>query len=245
MKQDGENKQNAIIGNWKLSLATIMALMLLTSSMAFGADVLFIVGQKKMKAIDSHIKTSLIDKGFSVTVRKDYAVSVEDTLDKDLLIISDSVVANKIQIDLRDLHVPLICSEAMLFDDLGMTRQARFKDFGRKTRQQYVQVVKSDHPLAAALADDVQVSTQGLFMGWGVPSDDAIKVAKMRGNQDRYPIFAYDAGAKMPDQAAPAKRVGFFLNNNTKGDITDQGWALFDAAVDWAASDALAVAQAN
>ena len=162
MKQDGENKQNAIIGNWKLSLATIMALMLLTSSMAFGADVLFIVGKKKMKSIDSHIKTSLIDKGFSVTVRKDYAVSVEDTLDKDLVIISDSVVANKIQIDLRDLHVPLICSEAMLFDDLGMTRQKRNKDFGRKTRQQYVNMVNSDHPLAAALSDDVQVSTQGL-----------------------------------------------------------------------------------
>ena len=71
-------------------------------------------------------------------------------------------------------------------------------------------------------------------MGWGAPSEEAIKVAMIKDDQTKYPIFAYEAGAKMPHQVAPAKRVGFFLNNNTKGSITSEGWSLFNAAVDWA-----------
>ena len=41
------------------------------------------------------------------------------------------------------------------------------------------------------------------------------------------------------------KRIGFYLSNKNKGSITDDGWALFDAAVDWAVADPIALAKAK
>jgi hypothetical protein len=36
--------------------------------------------------------------------------------------------------------------------------------------------------------------------------------------------------------AAPAKRVGFFATDGMTDNMNDNGWKLFDAAVDWAAA---------
>jgi hypothetical protein len=47
-------------------------------------------------------------------------------------------------------------------------------------------------------------------------------------------IFGYETGATMPGAVAPARRVGFFLEDLTAGSLTPAGWALFDAAVRWA-----------
>jgi hypothetical protein len=33
---------------------------------------------------------------------------------------------------------------------------------------------------------------------------------------------------------APARRVSFFLSNDTAAALNTNGWALFDAAVNWA-----------
>ena len=51
-------------------------------------------------------------------------------------------------------------------------------------------------------------------------------------------VFAYERGAPMPGlPAAPARRVGLFLQNYTAEVMSDAGWALFDAAIAWAMRD--------
>jgi len=230
---------------WKLIIGILLIFLFITSNVAFGAEVLFVVGKHKLTAVDKKVMSSLVDKGFNVMVREDKRVLNKDLVGKDLIIISDSVIVKWLKVDFRDTQIPIICAEALLFENLGMTNQTKSEDYGRKTRQQYVTIVDPDHPLAAALNDDVQVSTEGLFIGWGVPSHEAIKVATMMGNQSRYTIFAYDAGAQMQGPIAPAKRIGFYLSNKNKGSITTDGWALFDAAVNWAVTEPVELAKAK
>jgi hypothetical protein len=51
-------------------------------------------------------------------------------------------------------------------------------------------------------------------------------------------LFAYERGAPMPGlPAAPARRVGMFLQNYTAQVMSDAGWSLFDAAITWAMRD--------
>ncbi len=236
---------DSTIGYLKKTIGILLTFLFITSNVAFGADVLFVVGKQRLKNVDNKVMSNLIDKGFNVVVREEKWVRDKDLAGKDLIVISDSVVVKWLKVDFRDTQIPIICAETLLFDNLGMTKQVKSEDYGRKTRQQYVSIVNSDHPLAASLTNDVQVSTEGLFIGWGVPGEEAIKVATMMGNQSRYTIFAYDAGTRMQGPIAPAKRIGFYLSNKNKGSITHDGWALFDAAVDWAVAEPIALAKAK
>ena len=48
-------------------------------------------------------------------------------------------------------------------------------------------------------------------------------------------IFAIEQGAELAKGAgpAPARIVGFSLPGNQDPDLSDDGWALFDAAIRW------------
>ena len=114
-----------------------------------------------------------------------------------------------------------------------MTGQTKKVDFGRKSRQTKLLIINPDHPLCASCSEEVQVCSKSFFMGWGVPGENAIAVAGLSLDPEKCTIFAYDAGVEMPGLVAPDKRVGFFLFRNTANSFATEGWALFDAAVDW------------
>lgn len=70
-------------------------------------------------------------------------------------------------------------------------------------------------------------------MSWGRPGCGAIAIATVYGQPDKAAIFAYEKGATMDYAAlAPARRVMFFLDNDTFVNLSPAGVALFDAAVD-------------
>ena len=73
-------------------------------------------------------------------------------------------------------------------------------------------------------------------MGWGVPGENAIAIAGLSNDPHKCTIFAYEAGVEMPGLVAPEKRVGLFLFRDTAESFTPEGWALFDAPVDWSIS---------
>ena len=87
--------------------------------------------------------------------------------------------------------------------------------------------------LAAGLTGTVAVSTAADTLPQGNPGAAAVIVARLPGTTTASD-FAYDTGAAMPGLAAPARRVGLFLGDNTAAIFTANGWALFDAAVTWA-----------
>jgi len=198
----------------------------------FGAEILFITGTRVYDS-DIAIQNNLKSHG-SVTVIQDRAAQYTDALEKDLVVISESVYSRKVTSAFRNLPVPVIVSEPWLFNDMGMTGSTYSIDFGRAKKQSSMIINESKHDLTAGLSREVSINHRKSAIGWGVPGQAALKIATLKSDPAKCTVFAYDKGAQMPGLAAPAKRLGFFLYRRTASFLTSEGWALFNAAVKWA-----------
>jgi hypothetical protein len=220
----------------------LLILFTFNASSAIGAKILFVVGKKpavghkELRAGDVAIKNHLESRGLELVIEEDADVRGEDSEGMDLVILSESARSREIGTKFREVAVPVICSEPWIFGDLGMTGRTKKVDFGRQSRQRKLVIINPDHPLCASCAKEVRVCSRRFFMGWGVPGEHAVAIAGLCRDPRKCTIFAYDAGVEMPGLVAPAKRVGFFMFRNTADSLTQEGWALFDAAVDWSMS---------
>ena len=90
--------------------------------------------------------------------------------------------------------------------------------------------------MAAGLpAGVVDVYEKQAPMNWGKPGLGATLIATLYGHPEKAAIFGYEQGATMDyESLAPARRVMFFLDNETFPNLSNAGLKLFDAAVDWA-----------
>jgi hypothetical protein len=55
------------------------------------------------------------------------------------------------------------------------------------------------------------------------------------GDATHAAIYRYETGAAMVGTTAAARRVGFFLWEDTAAALVGNGWPLFDLAAKWAA----------
>ena len=124
---------------------------------------------------------------------------------------------------------------------MGMTGDARSIYYGNE--DSVALYVSSEHPLSAGLSGPVLVLSEPHELAWGTPSLGATVVATIPGDETKAAIFAYEAGAPMVGITAPARRVGLFYDSS--GAYNDDAWALFSAAVTWAAQPAAPDAASN
>jgi hypothetical protein len=136
----------------------------------------------------------------------------------------------------RTLAVPLVTWENDLLDDLAMSGKRHDVDFGETGKERYLWLVNAPHPIAAGLpAGVVNVYGKQAAMSWGKPGLGASIIATVYGQPDKAAIFAYETGATMDyETLAPARRVMFFMSNDSFTNLSESGHQLFDAAVDWA-----------
>lgn len=91
-------------------------------------------------------------------------------------------------------------------------------------------------PAAAALVSDGKVTVY-VFVAVG-PGKGAKVIATewaSSASSARPAIYRYDKGAALTSGTAPERRVGFFVRDvKLYSALNAAGWALFDAAVDWA-----------
>lgn len=231
--------------NLGVSCLICVAIVICSASFALCVEILYIAGENDAKAADKTIIRHLRSRGFTVQVKEDALAQTSDAENKDLVFISESVLAMKVNAKFRNVVTPVICSEPWLYDDFGMTGTKKFKDFGRKAKQKTICITDPNHPLSAALSGTVQVSSKTNYFGWGIPGKKAIRVACLSCNPEKYVIFGYDAGMEMPGLVAPGKRVGFFMFKNSGGCLTANGWCLFDAVVDWTLEEELGLRHAS
>jgi hypothetical protein len=176
--------------------------------------------------------------GFRV-VGVDEAAGPEVVAGKDLVIISESVDALNVGTKYRNTPVPLITFENDLLGELGMTGLKNGTDYGTDDNQRFLWLVNAPHPLAAGLSAGIQnvLLDEHFKMNWGKPGLGAITIATLRGEPDKAAIFAYERGATMNwEFLAPARRVSFFLWQDTFEQMRPEGLGLFRAAVLWAVS---------
>ncbi|AJZ63092.1 putative lipoprotein transmembrane [Paraburkholderia fungorum] len=186
-------------------------------------------------AVDQKVAAHLTARGYSVRML-DHAQPPEAVGDANLVVISSTVSSKQVAGGWRYLAKPLLTWENDLLDDFAMTGKRHDVDFGEAEKERYLWLVNAPHPIAAGLPAGVtNVYVKQAAMSWGKPGLGATTIATLYGQPEKAAIFAYEKGATMDyESLAPARRVMFFLNNDTFGNLSPAGNSLFDAAVDWA-----------
>ncbi len=192
-----------------------------------------VVGDLVLNSGDAAVRNRLEGFGYTVIVVLDSDSSAADATGRDLVIISSTSDSEEVNSKFRDVAVPVIVNEPWIFDDMGMTGPTEWVDYSWVDDQTQIDIIDPGHPLAAGLSGTVTVSSVADIVTLGVPNTNAARVATQAGETDWFTIFAYESGASMVDITAPARRVGYFLNDAMSDTLTEDGRALFDAAVNW------------
>jgi hypothetical protein len=223
------------------------AVLLAAGSLALGARAAALPGQGRKVVllvqregpnlpVDEKVQAHLASRGFAVALQ-DQSATPEVASGADLVVISSTVAAKDVSAAWRQLPVPLLTWENDLLDDLAMTGKRHDTDFGEAARERYLWLVNAPHPMGAGLPAGVaNVYAKQAGMSWGRPGLGATTIATLYGQPEKAAIFGYEKGATMDyESLAPARRVMFFLGNDTFTQLSPAGRLLFDAAVDWAA----------
>ncbi len=198
------------------------------------ANVLFVVGNAAtLSKGDATAKERLENLGYTVTVKEATAAATVDSNDKSLVIVSSTSLSADVGTKFRNIGVPVVTWEQALFDDLGMTGSATV-DHGTIANQTQLSILDTSHQLAAALSGVQTVTTAPVTFTWGVPNANAVSIAAVPG-ENKIVIFGYDKDAPMLGLNAPARRVGLYLEDTSAANLNQNGKALFDAAIRWAA----------
>lgn len=190
-------------------------------------------------AADAAVKQHLESLGYTITER-DESQPVPPVAGEDLIVISSSTSAHKLEAKYRLVTLPVVTWESYLLPQMGMSGMRENGDFGTIEKNRYLWMVNAPHPLSAGLPSGLlNVYKRGAPMNWGKPGLGATIVATLPGEPGRVAEFAYEKGATMDyENIAPARRVFIFLDNTTFTGLNDAGTKLFDAAISWSLSGA-------
>jgi hypothetical protein len=90
--------------------------------------------------------------------------------------------------------------------------------------------------MAAGLTGVVSIYDSPQEVSWGAPAPGATVIATVETNAAQAVIYGFETGALLVDgtTTASARRVHFFLRDNTYVNLTPQGLALLESALEWA-----------
>lgn len=223
---------------WALLAATLCGAVWAQTSPAPTAARVLLIGQLggPSAGVDERIAQHLRQRGYAVT-QADQHSPPKAAAGMALVVISSTVAAKAMHPGWRHVPVPLLTWENDFLDDLAMTGKRSGTDYGEAGKERYLWLVNAPHPLSGGLpAGAANVYVSQAPMSWGKPGLGASTIATLYGQPEKAAIFGYEKGATMDYEAlAPARRVMFFLDNESFANLSDAGRQLFDAAVDWAA----------
>lgn len=220
----------------KTFLSVIMLLGMLLSSAAYAQTRIALISQlnSASASTDIAIQKYLQSKGYHVEML-DQSVSPNKLNQPNLVILSSTVASKNLKTGWRQLPIPLMTWENDYLDDLAMTGKRIDRDFGEVEKERYLWLVNAPHPLSAHLpAGTRNVYQAQAPMSWGKPGLGATIIATIYGQPEKVAIWGYEKGATMDyESLAPAKRLMFFLNNETFTNLSEDGLKLFDASIQW------------
>ena len=217
-------------------LLVVQGLFILTANAQFdGEKAVFLMVNVPGNGSEVAVEQRLKELGMEVVMFAQHEANDEVAAGGDLLLISSTVGSPQlfgVLPGLASYEIPVISWEPALFDEMGFSAKG---GWGIGAVEGKITIVDPEHQMAAGLDGDVVVaSAQATLFGGGVPEGDVEIVARSFTNADTAVIFCYEEGASMATGTAPARRVGFFFLDEVAEYLTDEGWALFDAAVQWA-----------
>ncbi|MHC4144243.1 MAG: LamG-like jellyroll fold domain-containing protein [Planctomycetota bacterium] len=233
------------------SLLSLAAALSFSATSATGGDILFIVADPSgaTYTADALIKTRLEALGHTVRYFDDNndETAMEDAAAAaDLVYISESAGSGNVHSKITEIEVPIIVGEPWAWDEMGMTLGGGGSS---AVATNDITIVNSGHYLAAGLSGIVPVITNTMgpegpaeFAKGNVGGDGtAIATATLADGQTYDVIVVYDKGARLA--AAPADgspqfaadiRIGMFFHYYAQPVLNQNGWALVEAAVNYA-----------
>lgn len=201
----------------------------------------FVVGNPGLNASDAAIRTRLEALGFEVRVVDDNLSATSDASGAALVVTSSTSDSNQVLTKFRDVAVPVVNWEQALQDNYGFTTDEADVTRGGLGSQTEINIVKSDHPLAAGLPTGPLTiaadPANPVGTTWGVPAPSAIIIGTVAGDPSQANYYGFEAGATMiGGVVAPARRVHLFLDNDTFAGLSENARKLVDAAFTWAAN---------
>ncbi|MCR8631264.1 hypothetical protein [Paenibacillus radicis (ex Xue et al. 2023)] len=172
--------------------------------------------------------------GMEVTVIADKELKTESANGHVLIFVSESVNSGKIGDKFVKTPIPVIYAEPQSTSDTGMTDVDSFGAFVGANTVKTIQIKDSKHPLAAGLSGAVDVYKENGKMGFAIPGKEAIVIATVPKEDQKATIFAYEKGVKnVKGDPVAARELYFYMFNGEEINQSDDGWKLFDAAVQW------------
>lgn len=240
------------------------AQQILPAAQLQGKKILLVVGEpdKGETNDDALVKEHLERQGYVVTTANegDPAASAAS---QDLVILSSTADPRVLGDKYADVHVPVFTWNTVDYPDMKMTGPERHVDFETlDPEQQYMDSFavlygyfpNATNPIVEAIGGKTEMfGTLYLLpqsFGWGKPAASANIIVTTNGDPTHAGVFTYEQGATMYDGfVAPARRVGFYLQNSTFHYLTAaygpaakdpnlaewwSGLKLFDASIRWA-----------
>jgi hypothetical protein len=187
---------------------------------------------------ENAIINRLKKQGYTVYDIVDAHFTVDKANGYGVIYVSSGVNSSNIDIKLKQSTVPVVLSKTQVAGMIGMGGVA---NFGEAAEIKTYQIRDSKHPLAAGLKDTIAIYKESGKVSYSQsPSKEAVIIAEnpVNGNNKQYTMFAYEKGAKnIMGDPVPARQVFFSLPNGQEANLTDDGWKLFDAAIQWAAQN--------
>lgn len=213
-------------------------------SMAAAPTYLFVTSGTDV-TIDETLIERIKSLGFDVVVvaHDTYDIAA-DTAGKVAIYISESVGSANLVERWNDVAVPMVISEAYMFEDMGFCAEGQEVDFGSNTESVKGTVIKPDHPIMKGVSKDFVFVTKELDppanTTWAVvPAKNALAVDP--DNTDRAVVFAFEKGESTveglwPSYTLPEKRCGINWHTTMSIDAASADlWKIFDNSIIWAA----------
>jgi len=181
-----------------------------------------------------------IETEFECGVRTvaDSEATIGDAAGRDLIVISSTTRSSIIGGLYRSVPQPVINWEPYVYPDMGMSDTDPGNDFGTVDDATQITIVDETHPLAAGRTGTVDWLDSPGTMAYVEPAGEGTLVAEVidpaDGGVPMPGIVAYRAGDDTIAERAAGCRIGLPLGNVTPSRLSDEGWAMFDAAVQWA-----------
>jgi len=217
-----------------------------TGALAAQKTALLVVGNATLVAGDTAVSNRLVTLGYTVTTKAAPSSVTADANGKTIVVVSSTITSGDVGSKFVTSAVPVVHWEQALTDDFFFNGNDATNHNVTGADQTQLNILATTHPLAAGLSAGLHtVATAPTTLSWGQPAGDAIKVATISGTNTDVAIFGYEAGATMltvtngttiTTNKAAARRVFLFLQDPGLSVTTAEGNALFDAAINWAAS---------
>jgi hypothetical protein len=208
--------------------------------------VLHVVGDvQAISPADSMVQARLAAIGLDPILIDDDVATTADTASVSLILIEESCASSKAEGKFKSVSIPVINMEPFAWDTDCYIDTTREGTFGRTPGPENftLEIRNADAIESGWKAGDLVTFYAGFNtarnkLGWAVPAGDGFTFARLPGTSQAV-IFGYESGASMANGfKAPARRAGFSLMVDVADSLTDSGWQLFYAVLNWCLEDA-------